>query len=82
MEEDRKDLVSFVRNADGAYVPEAGVAIDMDSCDLDREVTSSSQLMKKQRLDVNYAVLQQQQRVAQQTSQGNRRKMPLVNRIL
>lgn len=77
MEEDRKDLLSFVRNGDGAFVPEAGVTIDMDNCDQ----------MKKQRLDMNYAVLQQQQqqqqhRVAQQTPQGNRRKMPLVNRVL
>lgn len=79
MEEDRKDLMSFVRNGDGAFVPEAGVTIDMDNCDLNSEGK-----MKKQRLDMNYAVLQQQQqhRVAQQTPQGNRRKMPLVNRVL
>lgn len=78
---DRKDVMTggiIMKGADGVsyMVPDGGS--DLENCHLDM------QLSKKQRLDVGGAVygggIQKQQQ--QPVNGGNRRKMPLVNRIL
>lgn len=61
----------------GAHVPDG--IIDLENCDLVGD-GGGELLAKKQRLNVNYAV--QKQQSAQAAQGGNRRKMPLVNRVL
>lgn len=77
---DRKDVMTggiIMKGADGVsyMVPDGGS--DLENCHLDM------QLAKKQRMDASGTVygsgIQKQQ---QPVNGGNRRKMPLVNRIL
>lgn len=82
MDGDRKDLISLMARDGSFVVPDGG--IDLENCHLDMVGGGGMmQMAKKQRLDVNYAVVQKQQVQQQQQPQGgSRRKMPLVNRIL